>query len=338
MPHRTTADAALKIQPVSELLPLFNKRSSLPPPSYDESSVKKSRKETLIKELPITTENKPHKHASVRRESCTVPSRSNVISKDMKARAPSVGVPSRKDWNAPAGSRRDTERLPTLRQLKEHNSVSQLNQRLLEQQEELRQIRKECDEKSEALSEEGGRQTRQQPVEKNISSPLLDRMLSPVSSRGSGSGIKNWLKSKLVDKKPSPACENDNFLVSEEHHLSDDEVSEEEDESRRVEDHKLSDDEICEDPDEGFSLAKIVSGIWIEPSRNGEEEHECVWKRRFLDEDENENESRERREVRDQEENMLIQDITVIVHWKDRKDLVIKADLRNGGQVRTEGN
>jgi hypothetical protein len=77
------------------------------------------------------------------------------------------------------------------------------------------------------------------------------------------------------------------------------------------------------------SRRRADSGLWIAPPQNGEREHECVWKRRFLDE--SNGQDCEREVVA---ESSLL-GVTVIIHIEGREDLVIRNDLREGEHVTT---
>lgn len=262
------------------------------------------------------------------------------------SRATSTRPPSRRQQASPTGSRRASRRLSALFQLREQNSVPLLNQKLLEHQEELRRTQNECNDKpnivmqdaqkafawndertekitiiaprSQELNRVGADCTRKnEDSERAVASSETNMREEEVArskmvckvipqKKGEAEDIKNvkppdtarkktW-RIRLVDQKPNPACGNDEPL--EQHILADDEVV-----SLRRKSHASLQEQQNEMP----------------PPDS--EEHECIWKRRFL-------EQRSRR--------LSIRGVTVLLHLEAREDVVFKAVGWEGGELRVE--
>ena len=184
-----------------------------------------------------------------------------------------------------------------------------LNQRLLEHQEELRKIEKECDDRLNALSGESGKYIQNvQPsaLVQGKQKADAERKTSATGSRAKTTKTKKkgkWGLS-LVNKKPLPPCPND----------------------APVREHTLSEDETVDEKGN-----EVVPAMW-DDSLMTNEEHDCVWRNRFLAS------QNERCQRRDQENcNTPLQGVTVVVHMEGKDDLVMEADLRKGSEVRATG-
>lgn len=185
-----------------------------------------------------------------------------------------------------------------------------LNQSLLEHQEELRKIEKECDGRLNALSGESDKYIQNaQPnaLAKGKQKADAERKTSATGNRAKSTKTKKkgkWGLS-LADKKPLPPCPND----------------------APVREHTLSEDETVDEKGN-----EVVPAMW-DDSLMTNEEHVCVWRNRFLA---SQNERRSQRG--DQENcNTPVQGVTVVVHMEGKDDLVIEADLRKGSEVRASG-
>ena len=184
-----------------------------------------------------------------------------------------------------------------------------MNQRLLEHQEELKKIEKECDDRLNTLSGESGKYIQNaQPsaLAKGKQKADTERKTSATGSRAKSTKTKKgkWGLS-LVDKKPPPPCSND----------------------APVREHTLSEDETVDEKGN-----EVVPAMW-DDSLMTNEEHDCVWRNIFLA---GQNERRSRHG--DQEScNTPLKGVTVVVHMEGKDDLVIEADLRKGSEVRASG-
>ena len=106
---------------------------------------------------------------------------------------------------------------------------------------------------------------------------------------------KTW-RIRLVDRKPSPACVND----------------------EPVEQHRLADDEVVSLGRKSLASLLEQQNEMLPPAS---EDHECIWKSRLL-----EQESRK----------LGIRGVTILVHLEEREDVVFKAFDGKGGELRME--
>jgi hypothetical protein len=316
-----------------------------PPPSFNKSPPPAPS----IKDVPenyypqrndaLATLRALYEHDNEQRRASHRPlSRSMIIEKP--SRPPSTRPPSRMQVSPP-GSRRASRRLSALFQLRERNSVPLLNQKLLDHQEELRRTQRECEHKLEGvvrrledftLGNEGRESDRNVRHEEKERVDIVHNRKTEEKVRAEAAGSvrrrekqrsetvrkenpeeknraesiksdktatprkKSW-RIRLVDRRSSPACVND----------------------KPVAQHRLVDDEPITLNRGKKSLVSFLETP-KEPQQIDSEDHDCVWKSRLL-------------EV-EQDERLGIQGVTVLLHFERREDVVFKAVDWMGGELR----
>ena len=316
----TDTASAVTIDPYPS--PPFKEMSTLPPPATcDESSPEMSGVPT---EGPWVTVHPDHglEHDHARRESCILISPKESSLDPLKS--PSVGIPSRIQDSeiTPSEARRTSRRISSMFKLRQTRTVPLLNQKLQEHQKELRRIEKECDKRLEVIAR-GGLKCGQNNlpketgiVEKRVEQ--LERTPSAASRKEGGMEKQKRWKLRLVDRKPSPKCQNDKTVEVEEHGLSDDEVVDDENDCKKnhrdkgEEEHRFSDYQVVE-------VEKDVSSKIASAPDRRQESHECVWKSIALEGQPGQRET--------WNGCMGIKGITLLIHLDGREDLVVKADL-----------
>lgn len=337
---RATADIALDVTPISDSLSLSKEGPTFPPtPTCDLKGPEQDKESAVRSWARMLSDHVPeHNHPN-----CTVLSCDQFGSKEKRSRSPRARFASRPSTT---DSRKLSRKFSELFRFGEKHTVPLLNQRLLEHQEELRRIDKQCDDMIETLARSTGsysadEQPKAAPRGEKVHKKereTRDAVFNSSNTKGKG----KWCLS-LVDKKPTRLCPNDapvrEHTLSDdetvpgliktrvqEHTLSDDETVPEE-VKPRVQEHTLSDDDIV---DEKIDISALGMR---KTSTTKIEEHECVWRSKFVA-SQNENMNRDQRE---KECGDLLRGVTVVVHMEGKDDLVIEADLRKGRVIKAKG-
>jgi hypothetical protein len=236
----------------------------------------------------------------------------NAISQRKHSKVKEKGKLSSKDTTrsssrtkiSPPGSRKASRRLPALFQLREKDPVPALTQKLLQHQEEIRSVQETRNERIEAAPPEGvaslARRLEQKKriPEQGSRKPEPNMRESRMASRAvSTDSTKKW-RLRSVDKQPSSPCMNDNNRTLSEHRLEDDRLE------RTV---KKQD-------------RKVMSEARLDTHKRNVDEHECSWKRMTLDVHNGRNSGCNRKEA-----NLGIIGITIILHFDEKEDMILKA-------------
>ena len=332
--ERTRADTALDADVVLDPPFICNEPPTLPPqrpcdlssPEWNEGSKMRAWVKSLSDPWQ-EHENNP---------SCKSPSNYQPRSIGKLPRSPSVRTPSIASKISTLASRRAPRNLSELLMFGEKSTVPLLNQKLLAHQEELRKIEKQCDDRLEALAGE------------NCSSPQNvlsqaaaweDKEVKSVERETSRSSSSHQVRAKkksrwglsLVDKKQtSPYCSDVPTMVQE-HRLSEDTIVQCDDDLP-VQKFFLSGDPSADGKGNGIRKLSVSKAL-VEASVDSITkivEHECVWKKRFVDSQNDDTSRGTNKEGR----NMPLQGVTVVVHMEGKDDVVIEADLRKGATVK----
>ncbi|KUJ21173.1 uncharacterized protein LY89DRAFT_729966 [Mollisia scopiformis] len=206
---------------------------------------------------------------------------------------------------SPPGSRRASRRLSALFQLREQDSVPALTQKLLRHQDELREGRNNHQEVVKAAPSGGVASIarhleHREPIKQETKKPGPTKQESRMASRAASTdSTKKW-RLRLVDKRPSPTCGNDNKRVVSEHRLADDRVG--------SSNFKARD-------------RKVMSEARMDLHKNSFDEHECTWKRMVLDVRDGKNGLCSHKETA----SLGIMGVTIILHLEGKEDMVLKA-------------
>ncbi|KAF4628175.1 hypothetical protein G7Y89_g9976 [Cudoniella acicularis] len=202
------------------------------------------------------------------------------------------------------GSMKALRKISSLFQLREKNSISLLNQRLLEHQEDLRHLAQECESRANALpSGEGGIQETD-ALKRQIRIRQAER---PASENSDGSKAKKRLRLRAAGPRPNSVAVSEKSKSSQSHVLSDEET-------------------LFEEQNEIVSM--IAFDSWVGLPDRPQEPHECIWKRLFLDEQIGKEEY-----DGSKEKDCGVKGVTVLIHFEGRADMVLKADLRGSGRL-----
>jgi len=161
-------------------------------------------------------------------------------------------------------------------------------------------VRREEKERVEIVRNERPEGKERPETARNEKAEEKDRAESVKGGKTATSRKKSW-RIRLVDRRPSPACVND----------------------EPVEQHRLVDDETVHQVSRGRTSPVSLLETRNEPLLPDCENHDCVWKSRLL-------------EV-EQSERLGIQGATVSLHLERREDVVFKAVDWMGGKLRREG-
>ena len=321
--NRTAADTASDVQAIPDPPSSFKELPTLPPlPTCDILNPEQSWESTICTWVKMPSDH-VHEHNNL---SCTVYSCDQSASNEKQPRLPNARSTSRASKASTPDSMKVSRRFSELFRSGEKKTVLLLlNQRLLEHQEKLRRMEKQCDDRIEVLA--GGNREYSQNVQPEAApceekSKNVEGKTGMMNCKTSGSTKKRTWGLTLVDKKPTPPCHNDGPV--KEHMLSDDATVPCANDSL-VQEHTLTDDEIV---DEKGNLSML--GTWVD-STTKTEEHDCVWKARFVA---SQNGSRSQRGADQDCVDMPLQGVTVVVHMEGKDDLVIEADLRKGAVVK----
>lgn len=315
-------------------LPLFKERPALSPSSTNNKS------------SPTSVAEMYSSRASVRSgqdlrqlESYKWSSRRGFVIEGKRVKPPSRGGTSQIGNISPPDSTKASRRLSALFQLRERTPVPFLNQKLMEHQEQLRRMEKQCDEKTEDHALTGDREVKKSPSEQ--ATPDCQKMAHEERS-ASKAGLKNGKAGNrkerlgLVEKQPSPFRASDTPKSAEEHTSSDDTADEElsyaHGMTRNIEEHRLSDDEPAHTTqtveEHGLSDDAVVHSYQQTGTIEDLEMHECIWKRMFL-----EKQYIKRGLEGGQDRDNCIRGITVMLHFEGRDDFVFKGELSGGNQL-----
>ncbi|CZR66211.1 uncharacterized protein PAC_16112 [Phialocephala subalpina] len=266
---------------------------------------------------------------------------------------------------SPPGSRKASRRLSALFQLREQESVPALTQKLLQHQEELRDSGEKRDDRIEAAPSgdvtslarnlEHKEDKFVQDTRKSTHAVRESRMTSRAVSTDS---TNKW-RLRLVDKRPSPPCGND--MALREHKLYDDVLEriptdiqdrkimsktrlncyKDKPQKRQVETqdrkvmsearlktlntHKTTSGEDVRHERRKFESQdrKVMQEDRVNKNTREEsvEEHECSWKRMVLEIQSGNTLRCNHRQAA----NMGIMGITIVLHFDDREDMILKA-------------
>jgi hypothetical protein len=303
---RTTTDTTSFTKTVAHPPPQSNEQPNVPPSLMCNGSSPQTNSMPTDGTWTTTFSDPPRKqqHKDNGRECFTFPSRKKSSTERRSGRN-SVGTESKAQWIPPPGSRKVSQ-LAAMFQSNEATKSRASNQKLLDCQEKLKPITMKCDEKSDTMSRDGEQSAKSDPTKRKSTSPV-DRATS-VGKNNAGSAKKGKWHLKLIDRTPSPACPNDGIKKIQQHILS---VDEEIKEQAR--------------PDRNVPVP------WTDQFEKKEDEHKCIWKNKFVagvlggvDHMGDAN----------METGLGLLGVTVIIHLDGGKDLVMRADMKNGGEDR----
>jgi hypothetical protein len=332
--ERTRADTALDVELVLDPPFPFEEPPKLPPqPPCDFPSPDQNEESTMrawVKSLSDSW----HEHEN--NPNFKSPSNDQHRPIEKLPLSPSIRTPSRDSKTSTLASRKAPRNLSELLRLGEKNTVPLLNQKLIDHQEELRKIEKQCDDRLEVLARENS--SRQNVPSKAVA--WEDKKFKSVERETSTANSNHKVAAKkksrwglsLVDKKQTHPCCTDAPTTVQEHRLSEDTIVPCDDDPP-AQKQFLSDDPIVDE--KGNDIRKLsVPDALVEAlvdSTTKIEEHECVWKTRFVVSQNDNGSQGTNKEGR----NMPLQGVTVVVHMDGRDDVVIEADLRKGARVKT---
>lgn len=307
-----------------------------PPPSLKEESKIPSvvrRSNVALAALRYLYENDEKRRESLRR-----PSMRSII--ENLSRPPSTRPPSSMQVSRP-GSRRASQRLSALFQLREQNPVPLLNQKLLKHQEELKRAQIETYDKSKIVAKDSMEEftcdhERQEPTRTErpggghraeiVSNSKLEKKERGDTVRN-GRLEKKETAGPAQEKKPeqkgtteslksnkTDAARNKSWRIR----LVDRRPSPACVNDAAVQQHRLAEDEVVTTSRGRTSLvSQLPKGTELTPPEC--DDRERVWKSRLL-----EQESR----------GLRILGITVLLHLEKREDVVFKAVDWMGGELR----
>jgi hypothetical protein len=244
------------------------------------------------------------KHKDNGRECFTFPSRKKSSTEERQSRRNSVGTESKTQRIPPSGSRKVSQ-LAAMFQLNETTSRAS-NQKLLDCQEKLKPNTMKFDGKSDTMSRDGEESGKSDPMKRKISSPV-DRATSVGNSKAGNAKKGKWHLG-LIDRTPSPACPNDGI--------------------KKVQQYTLS---AYEEIKEQAKPDRTVPVPWTDQFEKKEDEHKCIWKNKFVAGvlggvghmgDDN------------TDTGLALLGVTVIIHLDGGEDLVMRADMKSGGEHR----
>jgi hypothetical protein len=283
-------DPPLSVEP-TDCPPPPVKQRTMPPPSAtcDETSPERSAVSIRLEEH-TTLRSQLYEPDSGReqRKGPTLPSRKDSLLTEKYTLSPNSGACSSTQLQIP-GSRKESTRRNDVFPFKEESTVPTLRQKLSDHQ-ELKKIGKERGERVELLSRPFSPRTQIEQVGDERRLYDVERKPSAISQRSTdGNGKKG--RPRLVDRRPSPCCEQE----------------------RGSDGHRLSDDEVA-----GENKKKELG-----KSSNC---HDCLLKRKFLEGQNGQTESQPNRRGL-----LGVIGITLVVHLEGREDLVINANSWKGG-------
>jgi hypothetical protein len=346
---RLTADTSLDVKAITDPPTPFKERATLSPDLSPLSQNGESTVRTWVTTLPDPVKQ----HDKYR---CSIPSCSQCGSKNKKSRLSSVRNPWRDSKTTAAGSASTSgsvasKNFSDLLNFADKNTVPLLkNQELLEHHEELVEMERQCDEMTEALSKRSPlsnhsgqiapSKVSEQQEKKNFShNESSERETSTASSNEvHAAKKKGWLGLTLADKKPTPPCCTAPTPVQE-HKLSEDTIVPCPDDEPAQE-HFLGDGPVVDEfgyekrmsTKRNSTIPKALVDSLVR-SINKIEEHECIWKKRFVA---SQNGSVSQRGGDKEGVDALLKGLTVVIHWEGKEDLAIEADLRKGSVVRAK--
>jgi hypothetical protein len=264
------------------------------PPTWDETSPERSAVPTRQEDY-TSPPSQPYEPDSgpEQRKSPPLPSRKDYLLTEKYTLTPkSRACSSTQLQISPSGSRKESTRRNDVFPFKDESTVPMLRQKLSEHQEELKKSGKGRGERVGLLSPPFSPRMQSEQVKDERRLYNVERKPSVISQRSTSGNGKKW-RLRLVDRRPSPCCE--------------------EEEEGGSDGHRLSDDEIVHE-DKRKEVGKSLNN------------HDCVWKHRFL-----EGQNRQTESLPNKQGLLDVTGITLVIHLEGREDLVINANSWKGG-------
>lgn len=199
---------------------------------------------------------------------------------------------------SPPGFRRASRRLSALFQLREKDSIPALTQELLQHQEEIRNVQETRTERVEAAPPGGVaflartlEQKKRVPEQESRNPEQIMRESRTASKARSTDSTKNW-GLRLVDK------------------------------NKTLNGHRLEDDRLEETIEK--QDRKVMSEARLDKSKRNVDEHECSWRRMVMDVRGGSSGCNHNEAV-----NLGIMGITIILHFDEKEDMILKAGSWN---------
>ena len=269
----------------------------------------------------------------------------------LERRSLSQRIPSKASRANTTASGQPPRSVSEFLRLGEANAVPLLNQNLLRNQEKLKRIEKQCDDRLHALAQDHEPSSQnfrhKAPTRKGENVRTMEKQVSTVGSKEAQTAQKQigWGYS-LVDTQSKPSCCTDVPALVAEHGLSEDELVPPSNDPL-LQEHFLHDDPIIDKSAnkkpthvtktsvdgicirEGtLTITEALVDSLIKPSRKVEE-HDFVWETKLLaHQNEKGGDCGKSIEV----DFMPIRRLTIILHIDGQGDLVIEADLQKGSQ------
>ena len=297
---RTTADAIFNVQDNQDPHLTLKERPTLPPPpAYDLSSPEPDRGSTVRTSVSTMSDHEQEEDKSSHvSSSCCLSG-----SEETQPRSPSIHSASGASRLSTSESSKPLRGFSEFLRNGEKNTVPLVIPKLLEHQDDLRMVEEQCISRIEFPARDSGNSDQSLPpkatwrVDKKKG---VDQEKSFTSSKASGTTKKRRILGfSLEDKKPPPPCHNDG----------------------PVKEHLLSEDATIDE--EKNSVLPKKSMVF----ENETEEHDCVWRARFVA---SQNDSRSQRAGDQEHAGQALKGVTVVVHMEGKDDLVIETDLRKG--------